>query len=41
MLHLPKDLTRLLLLLRGQMLPRLHAIEYALLLLWWQAGKML
>jgi hypothetical protein len=29
------------LLLGGQVLPGLHAVEHLQLLLWWQAGKML
>jgi len=39
--ELLKELARLLLLIRSQMLPGFHAVEHALLLLWRQAGKVL
>jgi hypothetical protein len=39
--ELLEELTRLLLLIGSQVLPGLHAVEYALLLLWREAGKML
>ena len=41
LLELLKELARLLLLIRSQVLPGFHAIEHALLLLRRQAGKML
>ena len=41
LLELLKELARLLLLIRSQVLPGFHAVEHPLLLLWRQAGKML
>jgi len=39
--ELLKDLARMLFLILSQVLPGFHAVEYPLLLLRWQAGKML
>ena len=39
--ELPKDLARMLFLILSQVLPGFHAVEHPLLLLRWQAGKML